>query len=485
MERMTDVLEPVDRSYENVIPVKNDKKIQLYPKTFEKIHNRYWDWRVKHLRKKQIQLEGKIAVEQRIANDPYIGKHNVDKIQRKIDKMKDKIEFIELELETTRYPSVSVRLLKVVERARNRISEWWNNIIKVTPKKEKNVVMNAASLDVSEQKRSDVHIEPSFDTTKKMQDIVNDSFTASSPITAENLKNMVNSKVEAMKENASNKEAQETFSADFSDNLTSEYDSMGGSTYRLGREELAERNNGSIVDASNIMSPSSIIESQQKINSVPFVENNAQGGLENYFNNDSNLSNVEVNSGVEPIVVPEREPEETGYGVNNEYVQQDDMHYELSGEYNDSTFGEEASVDQMISNNSNNSSDNDVLRVYMERYLEQEKKRKEFESQHQEAVKNYNTAVEQNEKARDYEMRLQNLIAEKLTERDQELREDELRTNKDISDLNKMAKQIGDETSELTTANDSLAKMCETLGINYESTSSNDIGSTGMVRGRR
>lgn len=122
----------VDRDYNSIVKG-NEKKIQFYSRTFDAIHNKYKLWRYNQLMKKKNKKEEDIKVYAKVANMASIGVHNQEIVKRKLAKLQDQVEYLNLALEDENYLHVSVRLLKVAERARNSISRWWKDFIKNVP----------------------------------------------------------------------------------------------------------------------------------------------------------------------------------------------------------------------------------------------------------------------------------------------------------------------------------------------------------------
>ena len=122
----------VDRDYNSIVKG-NEKKIQFYSRTFDAIHNKYKLWRYNQLMKKKNKKEEDIKAYAKVANMASIGVHNQEIVKSKLAKLQDQVEYLNLALEDENYLHVSVRLLKVAERARNSISRWWKDFIKNVP----------------------------------------------------------------------------------------------------------------------------------------------------------------------------------------------------------------------------------------------------------------------------------------------------------------------------------------------------------------
>ena len=122
----------VDRDYNSIVNG-NEKKIQFYSRTFDAIHNKYKLWRYNQLMKKKNKKEEDIKAYAKVANMASIGVHNQEIVKRKLAKLQDQVEYLNLAIEDENYLHVSVRLLKVAERARNSISRWWKDFIKNVP----------------------------------------------------------------------------------------------------------------------------------------------------------------------------------------------------------------------------------------------------------------------------------------------------------------------------------------------------------------
>lgn len=469
MENVDNIYEPIDRDYENV-PSGKERKILFYSKTLETIRKKYWNWRSTRLQKKKNQIKQQIGVQQKIISDQSIGERNQKKRARIVERLQDKIDLIDLELETTHYPSIKVRLLKVAERARKNISACWTDFIKNIPIVGRiyrnHMVMEAATDDVSEGP-----IQVGGDDSN---------------ISYESVKDMVESQLdaaEASDERQSNSSSTTNGwdSTDFETPNSTIESPENDSTYRLGREELAGLNNG-LVDASTIMSPSEIKASQERI-----IGDSTQPDIPVTFS-ETTQSDQSKSEQTIPVIPPERSDFQA-YEIpsfsnmtsgatdsSSALTQEDDMHFtvpvqRLEGEYQDFTLQQNTSLDQMVGTDSDRHEE--TLDADFQKYSailkDQTDRRYRMNEKYQEdmgeAKEQYSDAKEKNKSARAANEFMKDAIAAALGQLEQEMKDEAKRKEAEVQSIRDATTELDSDTDRLEKANQSLREMCDALSI--------------------
>lgn len=174
----------LDRDCENVTGG-NEKKIQFYSKTYSSICEKYRNWRYNSLIKQKTEKEEKIKDFAKIADMKSIGTRNQQLIKRKMAQLQDQVEYLNLALDDEQYLHVSVRLLKVAERARNSIVRWWADFIKYIPivgKKKEEANTNNQN---SETRNDGINVDDIISPESVIR-MIDDEFTSNETVSNRN-----------------------------------------------------------------------------------------------------------------------------------------------------------------------------------------------------------------------------------------------------------------------------------------------------------
>lgn len=407
----------VDRDYDSVVNG-NEKKIQFYSRTFDAIHNKYKLWRYNQLMKKKNKKEEDIKAYAKVANMASIGVHNQEIVKRKLAKLQDQVEYLNLALEDENYLHVSVRLLKVAERARNSISRWWKDFIKNVPIVGKMYQQKMAAND-----------EPSN---------VQDNINVDDIISPQTVEEMINKQF-ATDDNKEQKQ---------NSNINQE-----DTTYRLGRDELT--NISGRIDAIN-----------------PTNDNQTSTDNSQVKNNDNN----EIETGVSIIST---EPN-TSLIIPNEFVMPSEQYDSKLNENVQNNFETNTNSNSSINNNSDiitTINDQDTiaaLEQYREILKKQIEKKKQMTLEKEKAQHEYEQAQEKNNKVRDENNYLKEMISTRLNLMEESLNEESQKTQAELNLMCDKTNKLNSSTNQLDQANESLKAMCDELNIGVQENVNNN-----------
>ena len=407
----------VDRDYDSVVNG-NEKKIQFYSRTFDAIHNKYKLWRYNQLMKKKNKKEEDIKAYAKVANMASIGVHNQEIVKRKLAKLQDQVEYLNLALEDENYLHVSVRLLKVAERARNSISRWWKDFIKNVPIVGKMYQQKMAAND-----------EPSN---------VQDNINVDDIISPQTVEEMINKQF-ATDDNKEQKQ---------NSNINQE-----DTTYRLGRDELT--NISGRIDAIN-----------------PTNDNQTSTDNSQVKNNDNN----EIETGVSIIST---EPN-TSLIIPNEFVMPSEQYDSKLNENVQNNFETKTNSNSSINNNSDiitTINDQDTiaaLEQYREILKKQIEKKKQMTLEKEKAQHEYEQAQEKNNKVRDENNYLKEMISTRLNLMEESLNEESQKTQAELNLMCDKTNKLNSSTNQLDQANESLKAMCDELNIGVQENVNNN-----------
>ena len=401
----------VNRDYDGVING-NEKKIQFYSRTFSTIYDKYKVWHYDQIMKKKISKEEDIKAYARVANMASIGVHNQEIIKRKLAKLQDQVEYLNLALEDERYLHVSVRLLKVAERARNSISGWWKDFVKNIPIVGKMYQQQVVAKD-----------EPN--------DAKNNTINVDDVISPQAVEEMIN----AQFANDDNKEQEQ-------ENNSSEIN-REDTTYRFGRDELAN-----MPGRIDIITPT-------YDNETNYEDNQAE-------NNASN----EVKNGIIPADL------NTSLIIPNEFT----VNFENNNNTNESAQQKSLeNHDETTTSDSNNVTskidDQDTiaaLEQYREILKRQIEKKKQMDLEKEKAQQEYEQAQEKNNKVRDENNYLKEMISSRLNTMERNLNEESQKTQEELNLMCDKTNKLNSNTSQLGQANESLKAMCDELNIGVQ-----------------
>ena len=407
----------VDRDYDSVVNG-NEKKIQFYSRTFDAIHDKYKKWRQNKLKRSIVNTENQIYSNTNILNKVYLSEHSQDKIKRKLEHLQDKVEYLNLALEDENYLHVSVRLLKVAERARNSISRWWKDFIKNVPVVGKMYEQKIAAND-----------EPSN---------VQDNINVDDIISPQTVEEMINKQF-ATDDNKEQKQ---------NSNINQE-----DATYRLGRDELA--NMPGRIDVIN-----------------PTNDNQTSTANSQVENNDNN----EIETGVSIIST---EPN-TSLIIPNEFVMPSEQYDSKPNENVQDNFETNTNSNSSINNNSDiitTINDQDTiaaLEQYREILKKQIEKKKQMTLEKEKAQHEYEQAQEKNNKVRDENNYLKEMISTRLNLMEESLNEESQKTQAELNLMCDKTNKLNSSTNQLDQANESLKAMCDELNIGVQENANNN-----------
>lgn len=405
----------VDRDYDSVVNG-NEKKIQFYSRTFDAIHNKYKLWRYNQLMKKKNKKEEDIKAYAKVANMASIGVHNQEIVKRKLAKLQDQVEYLNLALEDENYLHVSVRLLKVAERARNSISRWWKDFIKNVPIVGKMYQQKMAANDEPSNVQDNINVDDII-SPQTVEEMINKQFA-----TDDN------------KEQKQNSNQEDT-------------------TYRLGRDELT--NISGRIDAIN-----------------PTNDNQTSTDNSQVKNNDNN----EIETGVSIIST---EPN-TSLIIPNEFVMPSEQYDSKLNENVQNNFETNTNSNSSINNNSDiitTINDQDTiaaLEQYREILKKQIEKKKQMTLEKEKAQHEYEQAQEKNNKVRDENNYLKEMISTRLNLMEESLNEESQKTQAELNLMCDKTNKLNSSTNQLDQANESLKAMCDELNIGVQENVNNN-----------
>ena len=406
----------VDRDYNSIVNG-NEKKIQFYSRTFDAIHNKYKLWRYNQLMKKKNKKEEDIKAYAKVANIASIGVQNQEIVKRKLAKLQDQVEYLNLALEDENYLHVSVRLLKVAERARNSISRWWKDFIKNVPIVGKMYQQKMAAND-----------EPSN---------VQDNINVDDIISPQTVEEMINKQF-ATDDNKEQKQ---------NSNINQE-----DTTYRLGRDELT-----------NI---------SERIDDINPTNDNQTSTDNSQVNNNNN----EIETSVSIIST---EPN-TSLIIPNEFVMPSEQYDSKLNENVQNNFETNTNSNSSINNNSDiitTINDQDTiaaLEQYREILKKQIEKKKQMTLEKEKAQHEYEQAKEKNNKVRDENNYLKEMISTRLNLMEESLNEESHKTQAELNLICDKTNKLNSSTNQLDQANESLKAMCDELNIGVQENVNNN-----------
>lgn len=408
----------VDRDYNSIVNG-NEKKIQFYSRTFDAIHNKYKLWRYNQLMKKKNKKEEDIKAYAKVANMASIGVQNQEIVKRKLAKLQDQVEYLNLALEDENYLHVSVRLLKVAERARNSISRWWKDFIKNVPIVGKMYQQKMAAND-----------EPSN---------VQDNINVDDIISPQTVEEMINKQF-ATDDNKEQKQ---------NSNINQE-----DTTYRLGRDELAN-----MPGRIDVINPT----------------NDNQTSTDNsQVNNNNNNNEIETS-----VSIISTEPN-TSLIIPNEFVMPSEQYDSKLNENVQNNFETNTNSNSSINNNSDiitTINDQDTiaaLEQYREILKKQIEKKKQMTLEKEKAQHEYEQAKEKNNKVRDENNYLKEMISTRLNLMEESLNEESHKTQAELNLICDKTNKLNSSTNQLDQANESLKAMCDELNIGVQENVNNN-----------
>lgn len=404
----------VDRDYNSIVKG-NEKKIQFYSRTFDAIHNKYKLWRYNQLMKKKNKKEEDIKVYAKVANMASIGVHNQEIVKRKLAKLQDQVEYLNLALEDENYLHVSVRLLKVAERARNSISRWWKDFIK-----------NVPIVGKMYQQKMVANDEPSN---------VQDNINVDDIISPQTVEEMINKQfaTDDNKEQKQNSNQEDT-------------------TYRLGRDELTNIS-GRIDD----INPTNDNQTSTDNSQVKNNNNEIETGV--------SIISTEPNTS---LIIPNEfvMPSEQYDSKLNENVQNN---FETNTNSNSSI-----NNNSDIINTINDQDTIAALEQYREILKKQIEKKKQMTLEKEKAQHEYEQAQEKNNKVRDENNYLKEMISTRLNLMEESLNEESQKTQAELNLMCDKTNKLNSSTNQLDQANESLKAMCDELNIGVQENVNNN-----------
>lgn len=401
----------VDRDYDSVVNG-NEKKIQFYSRTFDAIHEKYKGWRYNRLMKKKIKKDEEIKKYANVAKMASIGAHNQEIVKRKLAKLQDQVEYLNLALEDEQYLRVSVRLLKVAERARNRISRWWKDFVKNIPVVGKFYQQKMDARD----KPSDVQ---NTESVSEEYNVYSDDV-----ISPQTVEKMINEQFEKDNSEEQKKDADDS-------NIEQE-----DTTYRFGRDELAN-----MPGRIDVINPAYDNESESK---------NDQGDSEKV---ETGIIPAELNTS---LIIPNE------FTVNFEQSndKSNDNNVEDNPEINnDTVINSNASIASSIDEQDSIAE----LERYREILKQQIEKKKQMALRKEKARQEYEQAQEKNNKARDENNYLKEMFSTRLNMMEANLNEESQKTQEELDLMCDKTNKLNSNTNQLGQANESLKAMCDEL----------------------
>lgn len=404
----------VDRDYNSIVKG-NEKKIQFYSRTFDAIHNKYKLWRYNQLMKKKNKKEEDIKAYAKVANMASIGVHNQEIVKRKLAKLQDQVEYLNLALEDENYLHVSVRLLKVAERARNSISRWWKDFIKNVPIVGKMYQQKMAANDEPSNVQDNINVDDII-SPQTVEEMINRQFA-----TDDN------------KEQKQNSNQEDT-------------------TYRLGRDELTNIS-GRIDD----INPTNDNQTSTDNSQVKNNNNEIETGV--------SIISTEPNTS---LIIPNEfvMPSEQYDSKLNENVQNN---FETNTNSN-SSINNNSDIITTI----NDQDTIAALEQYREILKKQIEKKKQMTLEKEKAQHEYEQAQEKNNKVRDENNYLKEMISTRLNLMEESLNEESQKTQAELNLMCDKTNKLNSSTNQLDQANESLKAMCDELNIGVQENVNND-----------
>lgn len=445
----------VDRDYDSVVNG-NEKKIQFYSRTFDAIHDKYKKWRQNKLKRSIVNTENQIYSNTNILNKVYLSEHSQDKIKRKLEHLQDKVEYLNLALEDENYLHVSVRLLKVAERARNSISRWWKDFIKNVPVVGKMYEQKIAANDEPSNVQDNINVDDII-SPQTVEEMINKQFATDD-----------------------NKEQENNSSINQED-----------TTYRFGRDELANMpgrvdvinptndnqnstNNSQAENNSNINPEDTTyrLESDELANMSGRIDIINLANDNQNSTDDSQVENNEIENGISvtngSLIIP------------NEFT--------IPFEQNDNKPNENVQNNSETNTNSNSSINNNsdtatatndqdtiaALEQYKEILKKQIEKKKQMALEKEKAQHEYEQAQEKNNKVRDENNYLKEMISTRLNLMEESLNEESQKTQAELNLMCDKTNKLNSSTNQLDQANESLKAMCNELNIGVQENVNNN-----------
>ena len=452
----------VDRDYDSVVNG-NEKKIQFYSRTFDAIHDKYKKWRQNKLKRSIVNTENQIYSNTNILNKVYLSEHSQDKIKRKLEHLQDKVEYLNLALEDENYLHVSVRLLKVAERARNSISRWWKDFIKNVPVVGKMYEQKIAANDEPSNVQDNINVDDII-SPQTVEEMINKQFA-----TDDNKEQKQNSNINQEdatyrlgRDELANMPGRIDVINPTNDNQTSTANSQvendpnisqEDTTYRLGRDELT--NISGRIDAINPTNDSQTSTDNSQVK-----------------NNDNN----EIETGVSIIST---EPN-TSLIIPNEFVMPSEQYDSKPNENVQDNFETNTNSNSSINNNSDiitTINDQDTiaaLEQYREILKKQIEKKKQMTLEKEKAQHEYEQAQEKNNKVRDENNYLKEMISTRLNLMEESLNEESQKTQAELNLMCDKTNKLNSSTNQLDQANESLKAMCDELNIGVQENANNN-----------
>lgn len=404
----------VDRDYNSIVKG-NEKKIQFYSRTFDAIHNKYKLWRYNQLMKKKNKKEEDIKAYAKVANMASIGVHNQEIVKRKLAKLQDQVEYLNLALEDENYLHVSVRLLKVAERARNSISRWWKDFIKNVPIVGKMYQQKMAANDEPSNVQDNINVDDII-SPQTVEEMINKQFA-----TDDN------------KEQKQNSNQEDT-------------------TYRLGRDKLTNIS-GRIDD----INPTNDNQTSTDNSQVKNNNNEIETGV--------SIISTEPNTS---LIIPNEfvMPSEQYDSKLNENVQNN---FETNTNSN-SSINNNSDIITTI----NDQDTIAALEQYREILKKQIEKKKQMTLEKEKAQHEYEQAQEKNNKVRDENNYLKEMISTRLNLMEESLNEESQKTQAELNLMCDKTNKLNSSTNQLDQANESLKAMCDELNIGVQENVNND-----------
>ena len=404
----------VDRDYDSVVNG-NEKKIQFYSRTFDAIHNKYKLWRYNQLMKKKNKKEEDIKAYAKVANMASIGVHNQEIVKRKLAKLQDQVEYLNLALEDENYLHVSVRLLKVAERARNSISRWWKDFIKNVPIVGKMYQEKMAANDEPSNVQDNINVDDII-SPQTVEEMINKQFA-----TDDN------------KEQKQNSNQEDT-------------------TYRLGRDELAN-----MPGRIDVINPTNDNQTSTDNSQVKNNNNEIETGV--------SIISTEPNTS---LIIPNEfvMPSEQYDSKLNENVQNN---FETNTNSN-SSINNNSDIITTI----NDQDTIAALEQYREILKKQIEKKKQMTLEKEKAQHEYEQAQEKNNKVRDENNYLKEMISTRLNLMEESLNEESQKTQAELNLMCDKTNKLNSSTNQLDQANESLKAMCDELNIGVQENVNND-----------
>lgn len=404
----------VDRDYNSIVKG-NEKKIQFYSRTFDAIHNKYKLWRYNQLMKKKNKKEEDIKAYAKVANMASIGVHNQEIVKRKLAKLQDQVEYLNLALEDENYLHVSVRLLKVAERARNSISRWWKDFIKNVPIVGKMYQQKMAANDEPSNVRDNINVDDII-SPQTVEEMINRQFA-----TDDN------------KEQKQNSNQEDT-------------------TYRLGRDELAN-----MPGRIDVINPTNDNQTSTDNSQVKNNNNEIETGV--------SIISTEPNTS---LIIPNEfvMPSEQYDSKLNENVQNN---FETNTNSN-SSINNNSDIITTI----NDQDTIAALEQYREILKKQIEKKKQMTLEKEKAQHEYEQAQEKNNKVRDENNYLKEMISTRLNLMEESLNEESQKTQAELNLMCDKTNKLNSSTNQLDQANESLKAMCDELNIGVQENVNNN-----------